>query len=327
MTVSVVIVTYNSQKYLPYLFESLEKQTIFNDLEIIVVDNASADDTIEFLKPKKIFLIQNKLNQGFAKANNQGFAKASGEFILCLNQDVILEPDYIERLVGFLLENRKAGAVAGKILKWDFKNKIKTRLVDTLGFKIFKSHQVVDQTTLDFGFELNKEVFGVCAAAAMYRRESLEKIFKISGHFFDPDFSSYKEDVDLAFRFRHAGFKSFIVSQARCYHDRWATGNQKNGLMDKIESRKSRPSLINRWSYRNHLTVLVKNEFLANLFWYLPNIMFFEVRRILFYLLFEPKTVLGLFDFLKSFTLTLAKRRAIFKKTTLQPTDISGWYV
>ena len=100
-TVSIVILTYNSARHLPALFESLHDQT-YQSLEIIVVDNASSDGTVAWLNTQEILpiqFIQNSENVWFAKGNNQGIQQATGEFIYICNDDIVLTSTAIERLV------------------------------------------------------------------------------------------------------------------------------------------------------------------------------------------------------------------------------------
>ncbi|MBU1167482.1 glycosyltransferase family 2 protein [Patescibacteria group bacterium] len=327
MRISVIILTYNSEKYLRHLFKSLRAQTAFHDLEIIVVDNNSNDHTVAFLEEQTgIQIIKNKENKGFAEANNQGFEMSTGKFVLCLNHDVIMDEDYIERLADFLSRHSECAAVAGKVLKWDFENDKKTDQVDTLGFKIFKSHKVIDQSELVFEENGKAEVFGINAAAGLYRKEALEKVKMISGFYFDPDYGSYKEDVDLAYRLLHAGCKSYVSSTVTAYHDRWETGTQSKQAKPTLDSRNKRNPLVNIMSYQNHLTTLYKNEFASNLFWFYPYIFVFELQKFFYFLFLEPQTLKGLGKFINNLSLTQKKRRAILEKTEIKPKDISRWY-
>lgn len=323
--VSIILVSFNSIRYLPEVFQALKKQT-YQNLQIIVIDNNSDVETKTFLKNQStIELIENTENTGFAIANNQGIERARGDFVLCLNHDVVLEEDYIEKCVRFLRKNEKAGAVSGYIKKWDFNNSMFTEKVDTLGFKIFKNHKVIDQDIIEFDTEGVAPVFGVSAAVAMYRRSAIDELIRISGHFFDGSFESYKEDVDVAYRLLHAGFKSFVLRDAIAYHDRWETGSGRKSVSAEKEARKAKPEFINRLSYQNHLAVLVKNEFILNLLIYAPFIIFFELQKLVFYAVFERSTLRGLFGFMQSLTLTLQKRRDIFKSSRISPADISEW--
>lgn len=323
--VSVIIVTFNSIRYLPQVFRALFSQTVASEMEVIVVDNNSDEETKTFLKKQQVKTIFNGDNAGFAKANNQGIAHAEGEYVLCLNHDVILEPDYIEKTIEFMKERRDVGATSGFIKKWDFAYSSFTSTVDTLGFSIFKNHKVIDAHERSFADGKTVEVFGVSAAVATYSRAAIEKLIEISGHFFDDSYGSYKEDVDVAYRLRHAGFRSYVLKNAIAYHDRWETGSGNKSFKTQREARKTKPAFINQMSYANHLITLYKNEFVVNLFKYAPQIILFEFKKLAFIILFEPKTIVGLFTFIKTITLTLKKRRDIFKTTKISSADIVEW--
>ncbi len=256
-TVSVIMVTFNSIRYLPEVFESLKKQTIFNEIEVIVVDNNSDEKTRQFLRKQDIQLIENSENSGYVHANNQGIAQARGEYVLCLNHDVILNERYIEECYMFLQKNQNVGSVSGFLKKWDFINSLFTDQVDTLGFKVFKNHKVIDQSEISFNNEGVAEVFGVSAAAAMYSKKAMQEIEQISGSFFDESFGSYKEDVDVAYRLRHAGYTSYVLKNALAYHDRWETGSSNTNVASGMQARNIKSKAVNQMSYRNHLIVLL----------------------------------------------------------------------
>lgn len=113
LKVSVVVLNYNGMVWLPRCFESLEKQTIFKEIEVILTDNKSADDSVKFTNDwlaksgAKGRVVQNGANLYYCGANNNGAAVASGEFLLFLNNDTWLEPDCLEKLYD---ETLKAGA-------------------------------------------------------------------------------------------------------------------------------------------------------------------------------------------------------------------------
>src|SRR5215472_9032143 len=98
--VSVLIVTWNSARFLPECFDSLDRQQ-YRDIEIVVVDNASTDGTRDLLRAGETGwrAVYNDSNVGFAAGQNQAIAIASGNWLLCLNPDVVLAPDFIQRLV------------------------------------------------------------------------------------------------------------------------------------------------------------------------------------------------------------------------------------
>jgi GT2 family glycosyltransferase len=118
--VSVTIVTWNSAKYLEDCFAALARQD-YREIEVIVVDNASEDGTREILRRADHGwrVIYNTENVGFAAGQNQAIRASHGEWVLCLNPDVVLSPDFITRLVAAGDAYPEAGSLCGKLLRWD----------------------------------------------------------------------------------------------------------------------------------------------------------------------------------------------------------------
>lgn len=333
--VSVIIVCYNSEKYIKNCLNSLKGQS-WENIEIIIIDNNSSDKTLKYieqtLKGNKYLLLKQEKNLGFATGNNVGIKYSNGKYICFLNPDVILEKDYIKNAVEFFKDNDEVGSVSGKIFKYRFhSNSIKkTNIIDTKGLKLKKNHQVVeiDANKKDSFFKKNKrEIFGVSAAAGIYIRDALNDIKAVSlnNNYFDDIFFIYKEDVDLAFRLRHAGWKSYYLGDAVAYHDRWETGSSKK-MLNIFRKRKEKNPKVNYFSYRNHLLMVLKNQYLSNLILYLPFIACYEIKKIIYFVLFEQKTLLGLFSFIKLIPLTLRKRNAILSKSKLKPSDLRRWF-
>ena len=121
MKVSVTIVTWNSAKYLDECFAALSRQD-YLDLEVIIVDNASEDGTRERLQQVETQwrVIYNNKNVGFAAGQNQAIRASRGDYVLCLNPDVVLSPYFVAQLAdGGSKSHPDAGALCGKLLRWD----------------------------------------------------------------------------------------------------------------------------------------------------------------------------------------------------------------
>jgi GT2 family glycosyltransferase len=118
--VSVTIVTWNSAQFLDECFAALSAQD-YRDLEVILVDNDSKDDTRKKLREVegKWRVIYNEHNEGFAEGQNQAIRASRGDYVLCLNPDVVLSPDFITQLVAAAETHRDAGSLCGKLLRWD----------------------------------------------------------------------------------------------------------------------------------------------------------------------------------------------------------------
>ncbi len=233
-----------------------------------------------------------------------------------MNQDVILDKNYLKSIVAFLDDNPLAASVSGKVYQWDF-DKIdamvtdnapltgqgKTDKIDSLGLKILPHHKVIELTDKHFPDtfwkELPQEIFGVSGALAVYRRQALEtskiplffKSFKLYINqtkpklyeYFDNDFFSYKEDVDIAYRLRLMGFKSYLVPQAVAWHDRSAVSGSTIR-----KSRNSKSKFINRHSFKNHFYFLFKNVPAKIWLRFFHRIIVYEFFKFLYILIFPP---------------------------------------
>lgn len=345
MTVTVSLLNYNKKKYLTYCLDSILQQSL-QDIEIFFVDNNSSDGSFEYLKSyaehkyplSKIRFIRNQENLGYSKAHNEVIKQSSGEFILCLNPDIILDKDYIKNCLEILNQNPKIGAITGKLFKWEFAQNKKTNIIDSCGHRILKTHRIIEWGSNQKNsqeFETIKKIFSVSGAAPIYRREALESIkFQIPQNsksdsqtsenkfeYFDESFFAYKEDIDLSWRLLHSGWEIWFDHKSHAWHDRWETGTD-NKTSKTIKHRSKKTDFINRLSYRNHLLLLYKNEFASNFIIYFFWIFFYEFGKFFYLLFFETKTLKGFIELFKLCKLTKAKRNAIIKNSKIKPKDI-----
>ena len=340
--IDINLVIWNGIKYLPFCIESVLNQS-FKDCQLNVIDNGSTDDSIKYFKNHypQFKIVSLKNNIGFAKAHNKLISWSNSDYILCLNQDVILDKDFLKNAIKFLNKNKKIGSISPKIYHWNFKQfdivnpleperakelleKEKTNIIDSCGLKIYKNHQVTDigQGEKDKEkFSKEKEIFGVSGACPIYNRKALEKI-KINNEYFDEDFFSYKEDVDLAYRLQLAGYKSYFLPNVIAYHDRSVKKTKKI-----IQNRKLKSTWINQHSYKNHILCLLKNEFRQNILKYFPYIFFYEFKKLIYILLFEKQTLKFFLKSKKQIKKILEKRKYIFENIIkIKPEDLAKWY-
>ena len=194
--VSVLIVTYNSAEHLLRCLESIAQQD-YPALEVIIIDNASTDTTGDVLKqftpparlPWSVKL--NAENKGFAAGQNQAIRQAQGEWLLCLNPDVVLRPDFIRQLVFAAAVDGKIGAVCGKLLRWTPGEQPEfTSMIDCAGMYFTPNLRHLDrggEETDQGQYEHAEYVFGASGAAVFYRRAMVQDV-SIEGEFFDEDF-------------------------------------------------------------------------------------------------------------------------------------------
>ena len=250
-TVSAVVVTWNSERDIADCLSSLLSQ--HHPVEtIFVVDNNSTDKTAEIIRTRfpAVELIAEPVNHGFAKGNNIAFNRCGSEWIIALNPDAQLEPDWLSKLLAYADTDLKIGMLGGLLLgKTDGEP-----VIDSLGIEIFESRRVQDSLMGQPAIIIPTEpfaVFGVCAAAVLYRREALLDC-AIDGETFPERFFSYYEDADLSWRMWRRGWKAVIVPSAVGYHKRGGS---------PIGSGYSRKLV-----HRNRLWMIARNEPLTNLF-------------------------------------------------------------
>ncbi|MGA8263305.1 MAG: glycosyltransferase [Ignavibacteriaceae bacterium] len=226
MDLSIIIVNYNVKEFLQNLLHSIDKAAQNITHEIIIVDNASDDGSIEFLQQKfpKVKLIINKENLGFGKANNIGMKVASGRYFLLLNPDTLLSENLLQEMTTFLDKTIEAGMAGCKILNPDGTLQLACRrsfpgpwtsFCKVTGLSnLFPKSKIFAHYNLTYLDENQTyEVDAISGSFMMMRKEVYEK----TGGF-DEDFFMYGEDLDLCYRIQKEGYKVFYVHSAQIIH-------------------------------------------------------------------------------------------------------------
>jgi GT2 family glycosyltransferase len=215
VTASAVVPTLGKSPWLIPCLEALRRE----GAEIVVVDQGEAP--VEIPAGLADRMLRPERNLGFAAGTSSGIGAASGEWIATVNDDAIVEPGWLGALVAALEEDRDAAAAQGVNLRLDA-----PELADGCGVAWNRWWQAVQvghgRLAPPPGGEA-REVFGVSATAAVFRREALQTV-AAGGEVFDPRLGSYYEDVDLAGRLRAAGWRALLVPAARALHAGSATG-------------------------------------------------------------------------------------------------------
>lgn len=318
--VSVTIVTYNSGRFIKRCLESVLEQK-YPNLDVVVVDNASTDGTVDILEQfaDKVRIYYNSENLGFAAAQNQAIELGRGEWVLTLNPDVLLMPDFIEQLVDAGRSDSKVGTVCGKLLtiraSFDLPEE---QLVDSTGIYFTPNLRHLDRGSqeVDTGHYLNFEyVFGATAAAALYRRTMIEDI-AIDGEFFDPDFFVYREDADVAWRAQLLGWRCLYTPLARGYHVRNVLPGNRRAL----------PAVINMHSVKNRFLMRIKNMTPAL---YRRNWFPITSRDVVVVgacLLHEHSSLKAFWYLLVNWRRFFAKRRQIMSRRKVTDEYIASWF-
>lgn len=243
--VQVQIVSYNSADVLSDCLAAINNQS-YQNFRVVVIDNASEISPEHLLSHCRYFqlFVQNQRNVGYAPAHNQGFhlaMKCGAKYVLTLNPDVVLAPDYLELCIRHLEFDEKAGGVSGKLLLDSH------GLLDTTGIHVNGLFHAKDRGfgSMDTGqFDLDQSIIGVCGAAAIYRLDMLCDVERGIGQIFDERFVTYKEDVDLSIRALIHGWYFRYVPQAVAFHRRgWKPGEAKPKHI-RIQSQLNQLSLL-----------------------------------------------------------------------------------
>lgn len=326
--VSIVIINFNTKKYLESCIPSLLQQTWENS-EIIFLDNDSSDGSFELVSEKypQITSIKNSTNLGYASAGNQGIKLAKGKYVMIINPDIIFERDYVEKCVQKMEAEAQAGVVGGKIYKYNFENNHKTPFIDTVGIFCYRNRRFIDdgQGLKDKGqFDQEKEVFGVSGACPLYRKKALEEI-KYKDEYLDENFFMYKEDIDISWRLRLAGWKCFYLPSAIANHGR-GTGVLKRFTHMEVAKNRSRLSKNQKYySYRNQRLTQLKNELPMNFFKDFFPIIWKEILVKGYVIFREPYLIKAWFDLIGKVPSTLKKRADIMKKRKVGSKEMSQW--
>ncbi len=208
--VSVIIVNYNGKHLLKECIQSVYNQS-YKYIDIIMVDNASVDSSVEYASAlfPDVRLIRLNENLGFTGGNIEGLKYASGDYIMLINNDVVMERDCIKNLLASIEPKPDVGIGAVKMLVYG------KDAIDSAGdgfstsFRGFKRGEGLQSNQYD----KEEYVFGACAGAAIYRRKMIDET-----DFFDDDFFLIHEDSDLSFRAQLAGWKVLYVPSAVAYH-------------------------------------------------------------------------------------------------------------
>ncbi len=248
MRVAVVILNWNGAHHLREFLPSVIAHTP-TDIDIIIADNGSTDDsiaTIERMFAHRTQLIKMESNSGFAGGYNRALEGLTHDIFILLNSDIEVSQGWTEPLIKELISNDKIGAVGSKLRAYPERHKFEYAgaaggFIDYLGYPFCRG-RVLSKTEVDEGQYDNcpKEVFWVSGAAFACRRE----VFNEMGGF-DEDFFAHMEEIDLCWRMQLRGYKICIATDSVVYHLGGGT----------LNSDSPRKTLLN---HRNNLAMLFK---------------------------------------------------------------------
>ncbi len=226
MKLSVVIVNYNVKYFLEQCLISVFKAGVGIDMEVFVVDNASADGSCQMLKQRfpKVHLVENSKNVGFSVANNQAIRKVLGQYILLLNPDTLVEEDTFSKCIDFMEDHSSAGSLTVKMIdgKGRYLPESKRGLPSPMisfykisGFtKLFPRSKTFARYYLGHLDENSTHEIEILPGAFMFiRKEVLDKVGLLDENFF-----MYGEDIDLSYRILKASYVNYYFPETRIIH-------------------------------------------------------------------------------------------------------------
>jgi len=294
--IAVIIVNYNSIKYLEACISSLNSQTL-KPKRIIVIDNASTDGSIAIISTRfpEIEITKLNTNIGFAPANNLAAKQVPDcDWIVLLNPDVEAEIDFLEKLIEATEEHPEFCFFGCHMVSLHHRN-----ILDGIGDVYYISglgwRKGYGKNINSFALE-PKEIFSPCAAAAMYRKDAF-----LEAGGFDEDYFCYGEDVDLGFRLRLAGQTCMYIPGAVVYHVGSATSGGKHSDFSVY------------YGHRNLVWTFIKNM-PGILFWVLLpiHVLLNIVTVVLFAMKGQGRVILrAKWDAMKGIPRMLNKRREI----------------
>lgn len=223
MKLSIIIVNYNVKYFLEQCLCSIFSSKTNFEYEIIIVDNNSSDNSVEYLQNKfhdsRIKYIENNTNQGFSVANNQGYKISSGDYILLLNPDTVLGESVLQNVLNFYDLNKNIGAIGVKMINGcgyflpESKRSVPTPWVSFCKISglqsIFPKSKIFGKYSLLF-LDKNQihKVSILAGAFMMIPRPIIEKVGLL-----DEDFFMYGEDIDLSYRIEKAGYQNYYLPE------------------------------------------------------------------------------------------------------------------
>lgn len=274
--ISIILVNFNSEKFISNCLDSIYKQT-YKNYEVILVDNYSFDTSLSLIKSKFpwVKIVSLKKNVGFAEGNNIGIKYAKGDYFLTLNTDATLDSKLLEKLFACLDKSDDMGVVVPKIYLFDKKR------LDSCGarYNNIGNAYGIGYKEIDHGqYDHQKYVPAVTACCMLVKKQVLEKTY-----LFDRRYFMYFEELDFSIRMRRSGYNIGFCKDAMAYHKVSQSILQitnKPVIFKRLHSEKNRLHILVTYY---PLAKLVKNLLLITLsYWYWGSIFAIKANILIF---------------------------------------------
>jgi GT2 family glycosyltransferase len=283
--VSIIVVTCGIKDYASACLESIAAQT-YPALETTVIDNSRDPAFARRLRERypAVKLYSGTENLYYGVSLNKGIEMSRGAYVLCLNDDIVLDRDFIRLALRGFAAGDAIGAVSGKILRAGAK------VLDSTGLflSVWRTARERGYGAPDRGqFDREGYIFGVSGAAALYKKEMLDDI-REGAAYFDPSYGMFYEDLDVSWRARRRGWKAYYVPGARAFHVRGGSFRPDTGLGRAFARRYLNDELL-CGLIRNRYRTMRKNESAAGFIAHAIPVLAYDLCAWLHVLIFRPK--------------------------------------
>lgn len=301
---SVIVVTAGCWEYIDRCLVSVKAQSL-EPSEVIVIDN-SADP---FFKERlsnahpPVRVCSNPSNLYYCPSLNTGIRQASGDLILCLNDDVWLDRDFMREAVAGFEKDPAIGMVSGKVLRPDRKH------LDSAGLFLtpWRTARERGYGTPDTGqYDREEYIFGINGAVMFLRKKMLEEI-KEGQDYFDPDFHIFFEDLDVSWRAQRHGWRAYYTPRALAHHKRGGTVRTPEGI-DKPYARRFLSPRLHADLIKNRYLAIIKNETVPGFICHLPFMLVFDLFSWLYVIIRRPAVIKIFFSQINVFKTAFNKR-------------------
>ncbi len=263
-SVAIVILNWNGRHFLEKFLPSVIASE-YENLKIIVADNASTDDSVSFLDHNypHVSILRNNKNEGFAKGYNTVLRKVSADYYILLNSDVEVEESWITPVISLMASDKKIAACQPKILSYKNKSQFEYAgacggWLDALGYP-FTRGRIFETCETDIGqYNNSTQIFWATGAALFVRSDIFHEI-----NGFDEYFFAHQEEIDLCWRMQRAGYKIYVEPKSKVYH--LGGGTLPMGDRKKV--------FLN---FRNNLVMMSKNLQFFESLWKIPARIFLD---------------------------------------------------
>jgi GT2 family glycosyltransferase len=304
-------------------------------IEVVILNNDPPQDVRAAIgepgADPRVRILEMGYEAGFSRAINRGIRESSGELVMFCDADLFPSAGYLSELLSFFERCPVAGAAAGKILRYELDSDRATDVIDTAGLELNRQRRFTSrgEGERDRGqLDEETEVFGLDGAGMIVRRAALESIC-FCDEYLDENFVTHKEDHDVSWRLRLAGWRCWYVPSGLAHHARTTRGlasaPYRSAIRSFHQNELAKSEVVRLNAMKNQWLMLLKNEDFSN---FIRDFCFIFGRETMIAthrLLFTPKSLAAIPMTLRLVPQTLKKRRAAKRRQRMDPKSLRLW--